>query len=68
MSLQTPITLIPTVLRATLASCGCMHLPSIGTLTNEDPLPAVVGIDSGGYLLSHGTLATEVNRETTDNH
>lgn len=67
MSLQFPIPLVPTVLRAALSLHEAIRLPSV-TLTSEDPLPAVVNIDSSGYLLSHGTMTTEVDRETTDNN
>lgn len=67
MSLQSPIPLIPTVLRTVLFSHEAMRLSSI-TLTSEDPLPAVVNIDSSGYLLSYGTMKTAVDRETSDNN
>lgn len=67
MSLQFQIPLVPPVLRVALSSHEAMQLPSV-TLTSEDPLPAVVNIDSSGYLLSLGTLATAVDRETSDNN
>lgn len=67
MSSQFQNTLVPTVLRAALSSHEAVPLPSM-TLTSEDPLPAVVNIDSNGYILSSGTLATEVKRETSDNN
>lgn len=68
MSLKTPSFPIPTVLRAVLSTSGAVHLPRMTTLTSEDPLPAVVDIDSGDYLLSHGTRLTEIGRETTDDN
>jgi hypothetical protein len=68
MSLKIPSSPIPTVLRAVLSFSGTVRLPRMSTLASEDPLPSVVDINSGGYVLSHGTRLTEVGRETTDDN
>ncbi len=66
MSLLFPTPVVPTVLRAVLSTPEVIQLSGVVTLTSEDPLPAIVDIDQSGYLLSHGTIKTAVDSETTD--
>lgn len=36
--------------------------------TSQDPLPAALGHDADGYILSRETYVTDVKRETTDDN
>ncbi len=68
MNTQISYSNIPTVLLTALSKPESVCSPRISTLTSEDPLPAVVKINSSGYLLSHQTRFTAVERETTDDN
>jgi hypothetical protein len=59
---------LPFVLHAAQLNPARGETPGRDVPTSEDPLPAALEIDAGGYVLARETRLTQVRHETTDDN